>query len=89
MIPGLFVKTEEGEEIDEYDPELAFKVEEMMLLGILYCRAQPRKRINKLYSLLQSGLDDQISASDRDIERFVPLMGKICYIAMISFYNED
>ena len=69
MTPGLFVLAEDEEEmrdIDsmEEDPELTFKVDELLLLGILYCRASPRNRIRKFYSVLQTGMDDQISAGD-------------------------
>ena len=73
----------------EEDPELEFKVDALMLLGILHCRTSPRKRIQKFYAMLQPGLDDQISACDTDIERFLPLMGFICYKAVISLYNQE
>ena len=58
MTPGLFVELPEGDEEDrdldsmEEDPELAFKVDALMLLGILYCRTSPRTRIKKFYSML-------------------------------------
>ena len=57
---------EEMRDIDsmEEDPELTFKVDELLLLGILYCRSSPRNRIRKFYSVLQTGMDDQISAGD-------------------------
>ena len=45
---------EEDRDLDsmEEDPELAFKVDALMLLGILYCRTSPRIRIKKFYSML-------------------------------------
>ena len=95
MTPGLFVELPEGDvegrDLDsmEEDPELAFKVDALMLLGVLYCRTAPRIRIKKFYSMLQPGLDDQISACDLDIERLLPLMGFICYKAIISQYNQE
>ena len=68
-IPGLFVEASEEDEgreqesMDE-DPELTFKVNELMLLACLYCRSSPRNRIKKFYALLQTGMDAQISAAD-------------------------
>ena len=91
MTPGLFVQPQSsgGGIIFEDDPELTFKVNELMLLGILYCCATPMKKTKKFYSLLQSGLDSQIAASDKDTEHYLPLLGRICYIEMISLYNNE
>ena len=71
-IPGLFmepsedVEDEEGRDPDSMneDPELTFRVNELMLLAVLYCRSSPRNRIKKFYALLQCGMDPQISAQD-------------------------
>ena len=78
-------------EIDsiEEDPELTFRVDELNLLGILYCKCEPEVRAERFYSFLQPGLDEQISCEDRDLEVFVPVMGRICYEAMINCFNEE
>ena len=92
MTPGLFIEgEEEGRDLDsmEEDPELTFRVDHLMLLGILYCKTVPRNRIKKFYVLLQPGMEDTISAGDKEIERFLPLMGFICYKALISLYNQE
>ena len=46
-------------------------------------------RIDRFYSFLQPGLEEQISCEDRDLEVFVPLMGRICYEAIISCFNAE
>ena len=75
------------EESVEEDPELTFRVDELNLLGIMYCKCEPEVRAERFYSFLQPGLDEQISCEDRDLEVFVPIMGRICYEAMINCYN--
>ena len=71
----------------EEDPQLTFRVDELNLLGILYCKCDPQMRIDRFYSFLQPGLEEQISCQDRDLEVFVPLMGRICYEAIINCFN--
>ena len=73
----------------EEDPELTFRVDELNLLGILYCKCEPEIRAERFYSFLQPGLEEQISCQDRDIEVFVPVMGRICYEAIICCYNQE
>ena len=72
----------------EEDPSLTFKVQELMILGILYCKATPRARVKKFYDLLQPGLEDSISAGDYNIEYYILLMANICYTAVISLFNQ-
>jgi len=73
----------------EEDPELTFRVDELNLLGILYCKCEPEVRADRFYSFLQPGLEEQISCEDRDLECFVPVMGRICYEAIINCFNEE
>ena len=75
------------EESFEEDPELTFRVDELFLLGILYCKCEASVRVEKFYSFLQPGLEEQISCEDRDLEVFIPLMGRICFEAMINCFN--
>lgn len=77
------------EESAEEDPELAFRVDELNLFGLLYCKCEPEVRVERFYSFLQPGLEEQISCEDRDLEVFVPLMGRICYEAVINCYNAE
>ena len=67
----------------EEDPELTFRVDELNLLGIMYCKCEPEVRAERFYAFLQPGLEEQISCEDRDLEVFVPTMGRICYEAII------
>ena len=73
----------------EEDPELTFRVDELNLLGILYCKCEPEIRAERFYSFLQPGLEEQISCQDRDLEVFVPVMGRICYEAVICCFNQE
>ncbi len=41
-----------AEESFEEDPELTFRVDELSLLGILYCKCEPKVRVEKLYTFL-------------------------------------
>ena len=75
------------EESFEEDEALTFRVDELNLLGILYCKCEPEVRAERFYAFLQPGLDEHISNEDRDLEVFVPLMGRICYEAIINCYN--
>ena len=68
---------------------MTFRVDELNLLGILYCKCDPKTRIDRFYSFLQPGLEEQISCEDRDLEVFVPLMGRICYEAIINCFNTE
>ena len=77
------------EESEQEDPELTFRVDELNLLGLMYCKCEPAVRIERFYAFLQPGLEDQIGCADRDLEVFVPLMGRITYEAIISCYNEE
>lgn len=78
-----------AEESFEDDPELTFRVDELNLLGLLYCKCSMEERVEKFYTFLQPGLEEQISCTDRDLEEFVPLMGRICFEAMINCYNQE
>ena len=75
------------EESFEEDDQLTFRVDELNLLGLLYCKCEKTVRAERFYAFLQPGLDDHIACTDRDLEVFVPLMGRICYEAMINCYN--
>ena len=77
-----------NESIEE-DPELVFRVDELNLLGMLYCKCEPDVRAEHFYTFLQPGLDEQISCTDRDLEVFVPIMGRICYEAVINCFNQE
>ena len=46
------------EESFEEDPELLFNVDNLNLLGILYCKCEPKIRVTKFYELLQPGLEE-------------------------------
>ena len=46
-------------------------------------------RIDRFYTFLQPGLEEQISCEDKDLEVFVPLMGRICYEAIINCFNME
>jgi hypothetical protein len=63
----------------EEDPHLSFKVQNMLLFGILYCQADPLVRIRKFYELAQNGLQENICASDEELSEFIPMMARICY----------
>ena len=69
--------------------ELTFRVDELNLLGILYCKCEPAVRAERFYTFLQPGLDENIGCEDRDLEEFMPVMGRICYEAIISCFNEE
>ena len=77
------------EESFEEDPELTFRVDELNLLGILYCKCEPDVRAERFYAFLQPGLEEQISCEDRDLEVFVPIMGRMCYEAIITCFNQE
>ena len=66
---------------------MTFRVDELCLLGILYCKCDARTRTEHFYTFLQPGLEEQISCQDRDIETFVPMMGRICFEAIINTFN--
>ena len=46
------------EESVEEDPELTFRVDELNLLGLMYCKCEPAVRIERFYAFLQPGLED-------------------------------
>ena len=77
------------EESFEEDDQLTFRVDELNLLGILYCKCEPQVRAERFYAFLQPGLDDHIACTDRDLEAFIPMMGRICYEALINCYNQE
>ena len=64
-------------------------MDELNLLGLLYCKCEPAVRVERFYAFLQPGLEEQISCEDRDLEVFVPLMGRVCYEAIIGCYNAE
>ena len=78
-----------AEESFEEDPEMTFRVDELNLLGLMYCKCEPKVRVERFYAFLQPGLEDQISSEDRDLEVFVPLMGRIAYEAIINCFNAE
>ena len=47
-----------AEESFEEDPELTFRVDELNLLGLLYCKCEPAERIEKFFTFLQPGLEE-------------------------------
>ena len=95
MVDDIFVVIQdehdnyrEAESFEE-DPELTFRVAELNLLGLLYCKCEQKERVERFYMFLQPGLEDTISCQDRDLEAFVPLMGRICYEALIICFNAE
>ena len=73
----------------EEDPTLQFRVAELNLLGLMYCKCDATYRIKSFFDFFQPGLEDQISCNDRDLEVFIPLMGRICYTTIIDLFNEE
>ena len=73
----------------EEDPDLTFRVAELQLLGLMYCKCEPKIRVQKFYEFFQPGLEDAISCEDKDIITFIPTMGRICYSAIIELYNQE
>ena len=57
-----------------YDQENKQKiwVSGLLLLGILYCSASDKAKANSYFEVVQEGLNEQISASDRDIKEVFP-----------------
>ena len=46
------------EESFEEDYQLTFRVDELNLLGILYCKCEPDVRTERFYGFLQPGLEE-------------------------------
>ena len=75
----------EGEEIDK----IKFRVENLLLLGIMYCKCDRLQRVENFYMHLVPGLGDQISAGDKDLVMAMQMMGRISYGALLKCYNEE
>ena len=86
----VFIVDGEDRELEsmEEDPDLTFRVAELQLLGLLYCKCEPKIRVQKFYEFFQPGLEEAISCEDRDIITFIPTMGKISYSLIIDLYRE-
>ena len=95
MYDDIFLDLDEDESQErgltsmEEDPDLTFKVAELHLLGLLYCKCEPKDRVDKFYYFFQIGLEENISCEDKDIAKYIPIMGEICYGAIIELYNQE
>ena len=69
----------DGEEVDK----IKFRVENLLLLGIMYCKCDRQQRVENFYMHLVPGLGDQISAGDKDLVHAMPMMGRIAYGAIL------
>ena len=75
----------DGEEVDN----IKFRVENLLILGMMYCKCDRKERVEAFFMHLVPGLEDQISCGDKDLEHAFQMMGKISYGAILKTYNEE
>ena len=75
-------------DVQEID-KIKFRVENLLLLGIMYCKCDRKERVEAFYLHLVPGLEDQISCGDKDLLHAMQMMGRISYGALLKCYNEE
>lgn len=72
----------------EGDPENTFFIPYLLLLGILYCAANPTRKAQKFFELCQIDLDPDIKKNDPEFLDLFPKMLEISYDLMLRIYKE-
>lgn len=65
-------KPNAAQEVYEFENKQKIWVRGLLLIGVLYCASSDRTRANAFFEIVQEGLNDQISALDRDVKELFP-----------------
>eukprot|EP00347_Sterkiella_histriomuscorum_P018693 403344536 len=54
--------------LEDSENEVEMSIQYLLLFGLLYCQGTPEEKSSCLYDILQDGLQEQISANDKDLK---------------------
>ncbi len=70
------------------DPENVYYIPYLLLLGTLYCAANPIIKAEKFFEQCQIHLNPDIDANDPEFVEYFPKMLQISYDMMLKIYVE-